>query len=105
MRGIAVAIALVVSLAILAIAFADKPMPTPIKPNPASWPDDRITISNLGHATVLMNFLGVRVISDPSLFDRVGLAFDSILTIGPKRISAPPLAPADLQDVELILIT
>jgi len=102
-RGIAVMIA--ASLAIFALAFADKPMPTPIKPTPASWANDRITISNLGHATVLMNFMGVRVITDPSLFDRVGLGVDSIFTIGPKRISAPPLTPSALQDVQLILIT
>ena len=80
-------------------------MPPTIKPNPAGWPHDRITVSNLGHASLLMNFLGVQVITDPSLFDRVGLAFDSIFTVGPKRWSPPPLAPADLQDVQLILIT
>ena len=102
----AVAISLAIfSLAILAIAFADKPMDAVIKPTPAIWLDDRITISNLGHATVLMNFFGVRIISDPSLFDKVGLSFDSIFTIGPKRVSAPPLKPAELQDVQLILIT
>jgi L-ascorbate metabolism protein UlaG (beta-lactamase superfamily) len=104
-RAIAVVMALAVSIAILAIAFADKSMPAPIKPNPAAWPNDRITLSNLGHATVLMNFMGVRIITDPSLFERVGLAFDSIFTIGPKRVSPPPLAPSDLQDIQLILIT
>src|SRR5579864_4327134 len=104
-RGIAAVAALAICAAILATALADRPMPPAIKPNPVSWPPDRITLSNLGHASVLMNFLGVRVITDPSLFDRVGLAFDSIFTIGPKRVSPPPLAPADLQDVQLILIT
>jgi L-ascorbate metabolism protein UlaG (beta-lactamase superfamily) len=105
LRGIAVVLALAAGLAIFAIAHADKPMTPTIKPNPAAWPNDRITVANLGHATLLMNFLGVRVLTDPSLFDRVGVAVDSMFTIGPKRISAPPLAPADLQDVQLILIT
>jgi len=104
-RAFALAAAMVVAAAIFATVLAHKPMAAVMKPDPASWPNDRITLSNLGHATVLMNFLGVRVITDPSLFDRVGLAIDSIFTIGPKRISAPPLAPADLQDVQLILIT
>src|ERR1700722_9362177 len=104
-RAIAVVMALAISIAILAIAFADKSMLAPIKPTPADWPNDRITLSNLGHATVLMNFMGVRIITDPSLCERVGLAFDSIFTIGPKRVSAPPLAPSELQDVQLILIT
>jgi L-ascorbate metabolism protein UlaG (beta-lactamase superfamily) len=78
---------------------------TPLKPQPTSWPDNEITLSNLGHASLLMNYLGVRVISDPSLFTRVGLSFDSIFTIGPKRVMAPPLAPSELQQLDVILIT
>ena len=105
LRGIAVVAALAVGVAIFATALADKPMRPTIKPNPVSWQRDHITVSNLGHATLLMNFMGVRVITDPSLFDRVGLAVDSIFTIGPRRMSPPPLAPADLQDIQLILIT
>jgi len=72
---------------------------------PASWPDDSLTITNLGHATLLMNFFGTRVLSDPTLFSRVGVSFDSILTIGPKRIVDPPLTPAQLQHIDIILIT
>jgi L-ascorbate metabolism protein UlaG (beta-lactamase superfamily) len=105
LRGIAIVVALAAGITIFATARADKPMTPTMKPEPAGWQNDRITVSNLGHATLLMNFLGVRVITDPSLFDRVGLAFDSIFTIGPKRISAPPLTPSELQNVQLILIT
>ena len=72
---------------------------------PASWPDNSLTIANLGHAALLMNFFGTRVITDPSLFSRVGMSIDSILTIGPKRFVDPPLAPAQLQQLDLILIT
>jgi L-ascorbate metabolism protein UlaG (beta-lactamase superfamily) len=72
---------------------------------PASWRDDSLTIANLGHAALLMNFFGTRAISDPSLFTRVGMSIDSILTIGPKRVADPPLAPAQLQQLDLILIT
>jgi L-ascorbate metabolism protein UlaG (beta-lactamase superfamily) len=72
---------------------------------PASWPDNSLTIANLGHAAVLMNYFGTRVLADPTLFSRVGLAFDSIFTIGPKRVSDPPLAPAQLQHLDVILIT
>ncbi|MGC1343788.1 MAG: MBL fold metallo-hydrolase [Candidatus Binataceae bacterium] len=74
-------------------------------PNPAKWPDNALSIANLGHATLLMNYLGVRVLTDPSLFDRVGLAFDSIFTIGPRRVTPAPLAPSELQDLDVILIT
>src|SRR5260370_16061894 len=72
---------------------------------PASWPDTSLTIANLGHAAVLMNFFGTRVIADPSLFARVGMSIDSLLTIGPKRFVDPPLAPAQLQQLDIILIT
>jgi len=78
---------------------------SPWRVEPASWHDDALTIANLGHATLLMNFLGTRVLTDPSLFERVGFSFDSIFTIGPKRVSAPPLVPAQLQQLDVILIT
>jgi L-ascorbate metabolism protein UlaG (beta-lactamase superfamily) len=72
---------------------------------PARWPSDALTIANLGHATLLMNFFGVRVISDPSLFERVGLTLGPIVTIGPHRLAPAPLKPAQLQQLDVILVT
>jgi len=74
-------------------------------PRPSTWPNDALTIAYLGHATLLMNYFGIRVLSDPSFFDKVGLSFDSIFTIGPRRHTAPPLAPSALGPVEVLLIT
>ncbi|HEY6419121.1 MAG TPA: MBL fold metallo-hydrolase [Candidatus Binataceae bacterium] len=112
---IAVLVLIVVTGLILALAIVSStPYPAEMEANgtspggridPASWPNGALTIANLGHATVLMNFRGVRLISDPSLFSRVGLAIDSIATIGPRRVTAPPLSPAELQALDLILIT
>jgi L-ascorbate metabolism protein UlaG (beta-lactamase superfamily) len=98
------------SLALLAArSYSQNMNPAPAHSHPplepASWPDDSLTIANLGHATVLMNFFGTRVLTDPSLFSRVGMSIDSILTIGPKRFVDPPLAPAQLQQLDVILIT
>jgi L-ascorbate metabolism protein UlaG (beta-lactamase superfamily) len=73
--------------------------------HPAQWPSTSVTIANLGHATLLMNYLGVRVISDPTLFERVGVAFDSLFTVGPHRLVSPPLSPAQLTGLDVILIT
>jgi len=73
--------------------------------DPARWPDRSLTIANLGHSTLLMDWFGIRVISDPTLFDKIGLAVDSLFTIGPRRIIAPPLTADQLQDVNIILIT
>lgn len=81
------------------IATAESP------PRPASWPNDDLTIAYLGHAALLMNYFGVRVLSDPSFFGRVGLSLDSVLTIGPKRVTAPPLAPSALGPIDVLLIT
>jgi L-ascorbate metabolism protein UlaG (beta-lactamase superfamily) len=44
--------------------------PAPHTPNPGGWPDNAITLGWLGHATVLINFYGVRVLTDPALFPR-----------------------------------
>ena len=73
--------------------------------DPAAWPDRTITIANLGHATLLMNFAGVRLISDPTLFPRIGLTIGPLPTIGPHRLVPAPLAPDQFQALDLILIT
>lgn len=78
---------------------------SPRRPEPASWPDGSLTIANLGHASLLMNFFGTRVLSDPTLFPRVGMSFGPLFTIGPKRFVDPPLTPAQLQHIDVILIT
>ncbi|HEY2664318.1 MAG TPA: MBL fold metallo-hydrolase [Candidatus Binataceae bacterium] len=75
------------------------------RPDPSSWSVDALTISNLGHATLLFNFFGVRAISDPSFYDRVGFALDGITTIGPKRQVPAPLTPAEVGPLDVILIT
>src|SRR5688572_3832517 len=45
----------------------------PHKPTPSTWADNAITLAWLGHATVLINFYGVRILTDPTLFPRIGL--------------------------------
>jgi L-ascorbate metabolism protein UlaG (beta-lactamase superfamily) len=85
---------------------SDRDMITPPgKLEPARWSDKTLTIANLGHSTLLMDWCGTRVISDPTLFNRIGLSFDSLFTVGPHRRIAPPLPPDQLQNVDVILIT
>jgi len=86
-----------------ALLGCDEPEPAAL--NPASWPDDALTLANLGHSTLLMNFMGVRVLSDPALFDRVGLTLGPAITIGPHRMTAAPLSPSQLGRLDVILIT
>jgi L-ascorbate metabolism protein UlaG (beta-lactamase superfamily) len=78
---------------------------SPAAINPASWHDNRLTIASLGHAALLMDYFGVRVISDPTLLERVGLALGPCLTIGPHRLVPPPLTPAQIGHLDVILIT
>jgi L-ascorbate metabolism protein UlaG (beta-lactamase superfamily) len=73
--------------------------------DPGSWPDDALTIANIGHSTLLMNFLGVHVLTDPALFYRVGLTIGPLGTIGPHRFEPPALSPSQLQQLHVILVT
>jgi L-ascorbate metabolism protein UlaG (beta-lactamase superfamily) len=72
---------------------------------PASWRQDAITVGYLGHATLLIDYLGVRVITDPTFFHHVGLNVFGLFTIGPARRAPVPLAPAALPPLDLILVT
>ena len=47
--------------------------PAPHKPSPRGGPTTAITLAWLGHATVLVNFYGVWMITDPVLFPRIGV--------------------------------
>src|SRR5262245_4115368 len=73
-------------------------------PTPASWPDNAITLAWLGHATVLINFFGVRVLTDPSLFPRIGVE-TWITTFGPLRLTSCALLPSQLPEIDLVLVS
>jgi L-ascorbate metabolism protein UlaG (beta-lactamase superfamily) len=73
-------------------------------PNPAEWSDRRVTAAWLGHATVLINFFGVNVLTDPALFDHIGIRLPGI-TLGPKRLVAPALTVRQLPRIDLILLS
>src|SRR3984893_14425259 len=63
------------------------------RPNPTDWSDKRITAAWLGHATVLINFFGIKILTDPVLFPRIGIRLPG-LTLGPKRLTASRAAPS-----------
>jgi L-ascorbate metabolism protein UlaG (beta-lactamase superfamily) len=63
-----------------------------------------VTLAWLGHSTVLINFFGVTILTDPVLFPRVGIRLPGI-TIGPKRLTAPALHFRDLPHVDVILLS
>lgn len=78
--------------------------PAPVKPTPAQWDDNRISLAWLGHATMLINFYGLRILIDPVLSDRVGYSF-GLGNIGPKRFVAPALALDELPPIDVLLLS
>ncbi len=78
--------------------------PAPHRPNPSRWSDDRLTLAWLGHSTVLINFFGVWILTDPVLLPRVGIRA-GVVTLGPKRLVAPALRVRQLPPIDFVLLT
>src|SRR3984893_9182654 len=74
------------------------------RPNPTDWSDKRITAAWLGHATVLINFFGIKILTDPVLFSRIGIRLPG-LTLGPKRLTASALTVRDLPKIDIVLLS
>ncbi|HJR17113.1 MAG TPA: MBL fold metallo-hydrolase, partial [Gemmatimonadales bacterium] len=79
-------------------------LPAPHRPDPASWPDDSLTLSWLGHATVLINFHGTMVLTDPALETRIGIG-RGFAKLGPRRLVQPALHPRELPSLDLVLLS
>lgn len=79
--------------------------PPPAIPEPGEWSTDTITLSWIGHATILINFQGIWVLTDPVLFDRVGIDVWGLFTLGPKRIFAPALSLDQMPQPDLVLLS
>ena len=79
-------------------------LPAFARPDPRSWNDSELTAACLGHSTVLINFFGFVIITDPVLFPRIGIRLPG-LTAGPKRLTAAALAARDLSQIDLVLLS
>jgi L-ascorbate metabolism protein UlaG (beta-lactamase superfamily) len=78
--------------------------PALAKPEPLKWNNAQVTAAWIGHATVLINFFGIKILTDPVLFPRVGIRLPG-LTIGPKRLIAPALEFHELPKVDIVLLS
>ncbi len=74
------------------------------RPKPETWSNNELTAAWLGHSTVLVNFFGLWIITDPVLMDRIGVRLP-FLTIGPKRLTAPALTLAELPPIDLVILS
>ena len=68
------------------------------------WNDAQVTAAWIGHATVLINFFGINILTDPVFFPRIGIRLPGF-TIGPKRLTAPALQFHELPRIDLILLS
>ncbi|NLT50863.1 MAG: Zn-dependent hydrolase [Ignavibacteria bacterium] len=73
-------------------------------PSPADWKNDNITLSWLGHSTVLINFYGKWILTDPVISKKIGIRFlwD---TIGPSRMTPAALKIEEIPKPDLILLS
>ncbi len=75
------------------------------KPAPATWNDNTITAAWIGHSTVLINFFGTMIITDPVFSPRIGFSLLGLATVGPKRLVEPALSVEEIPRVDLILLS
>jgi L-ascorbate metabolism protein UlaG (beta-lactamase superfamily) len=73
-------------------------------PKPSLWNPAAVTAAWLGHASVLINFYGLHIVTDPVLTRRIGATFGK-RTFGPKRLIAPALTVEQLPLIDLILLS
>src|SRR5207244_12641960 len=78
--------------------------PALAQPEPLKWNDVEVTAACIGHATVLINFFGIKILTDPVLFPCIGIRLPGF-TIGPKRLTAPALQFHELPVIDLILLS
>jgi len=79
-------------------------LPAAYRPAPATWSDDQLTLAWLGHATVLINFYGTWLLTDPALRPYVGVNIAG-MTFGPRRLVQPALAISELPPLDAILVS
>ncbi|HMJ65142.1 MAG TPA: MBL fold metallo-hydrolase, partial [Candidatus Binatia bacterium] len=76
----------------------------PVKPDPTKWPENGVTICWIGHATVLISFYGVNILTDPVFGNRIGFSL-GLGTAGPKRYIAPALRLKELPAIDVVLLS
>jgi L-ascorbate metabolism protein UlaG (beta-lactamase superfamily) len=74
------------------------------KPTPELWMDTEINVAWIGHSTMLINFYGTIILTDPVLFERIGLYFLG-LVFGPNRYTLPALEFDEIPKPDLVLLS
>jgi L-ascorbate metabolism protein UlaG (beta-lactamase superfamily) len=75
------------------------------KPQPKTWPSNAVTATWIGHATVLINFHGVTILTDPVLGKRLAPPQLFGRNFGIRRITEPTVRPEDLPPIDVVLLS
>ncbi|MBC8106095.1 MAG: MBL fold metallo-hydrolase [Anaerolineae bacterium] len=76
----------------------------PHKPDLSNWENEDLAACWIGHATVLLRVGGMTVLTDPVMFNKVGVGL-GLITGGPRRFIAPALRLRELPKLDLILVS
>ena len=74
------------------------------RPKLDRWKDDEINVAWIGHATVLINFFGKYILTDPVFFEAVGVYIEGYI-LGPRRASLPALMLEDIPKPDIVLLS
>lgn len=74
------------------------------KPETSKWSNSDLNIAWIGHSTTLINIYGKWIVTDPVLFDRIGISFFGGI-IGPERLTPPALTVDEFPKPDIILVS
>ncbi|MCE1189415.1 MAG: MBL fold metallo-hydrolase [Ignavibacteria bacterium] len=75
-----------------------------LTPRPDTWDPRKITLTWLGHSTILLNIYGTVILTDPVLFQQIGVYFLGV-TWGPSRYTPCALPPEQIPRPDLVLLS
>lgn len=78
--------------------------PLKYKPEPDKWRNDTVTLCWVGHSTVLINFYGKWILTDPVLSRKIGVRLLGSV-FGPTRQTPPALSIDEIPKPDLILLS
>lgn len=74
-------------------------------PQPRTWDPRRVTVTWVGHATVLINFYGTTILTDPVFSRRIAPPEIFGVNVGIRRIMQLPLAFEALPPIDIVLLS
>ncbi len=74
------------------------------RPDIASWEEENVTLTWIGHSTVLMKVFDKYILTDPIFVNRIGVRMAGI-KIGPHRYTEPAVYPHEMPPIDVVLLS